>query len=107
MKKYTIIIVLLATVFSISTVSATTDTTKEVQKVSDQAVKKIEGKAIHEKACTRCHNSAVYTRTDRKITSLDALEKRVRGCNANTGANLFPQELKAVTEFLNSTYYKF
>ena len=107
MKKYTIIIVLLATVFSISTVSATTDTTKEVQKVSDQEVKKIEGKVIHEKACTRCHNSTVYTRTDRKITSLDALEKRVRGCNANTGANLFPQELKAVTEFLNSTYYKF
>ena len=107
MKKYTIIIVLLFAIFSANTVSAATDTTKEAQKVSGQAVKKIEGSVIHEKACTRCHNSSVYTRTDRKITSLDALEKRVRGCNANTGANLFPQELKAVTQFLNSAYYKF
>ena len=107
MKKYNIIIVALFTLYGITSLSAATDTAKVTQKVPDQAVTEIDGKAIHEKACTRCHNSAVYTRTDRKITSLDALEKRVRGCNANTGANLFPQELKAVTQFLNGAYYKF
>ena len=107
MKKYNIIILTLLTLCSITFLSAASGTVKETQKALDQVAEKTDGKAIHEKACTRCHNSSVYTRTGRKITSLDALEKRVRGCNANTGANLFPQELKAVTQFLNSAYYKF
>jgi len=107
MKKYNIVIVTLFTLCSITSISAASDMTKKTQEVSDHAAKKIEGKVIHEKACTRCHNSSVYSRADRKITSLDALKKRVQGCNANTGANLFPEELKAVTQFLNSTYYKF
>ena len=98
MKKYnTVKIFLLSTLAVVSLASGST-VSKDIQ---------TKGKALHEKACTKCHNSSVYTRADRKIKSLDSLEKRVRGCNSNTGANLFPEELKAVTKFLNSEYYKF
>lgn len=68
---------------------------------------KVDGKALHKESCSKCHDSSVYTKADRKIKSLDSLEKRVRGCDANIGSNLEPEELKAIATFLNSEYYKF
>ncbi len=57
--------------------------------------------------CTRCHDSGVYTRADRKISSLAALGKQVRICNIMTEANWFDDEIDEVVEYLNSAYYKF
>ena len=107
MKRYKIVIMLLLSVWTVVAASSANSIPKEIKKVSNSTATKMEGKALHEKACTKCHDSSVYTRANRKIKSLDSLEKRVRGCNANTGANLFPEELNAVSTFLNSEYYKF
>ncbi|SEA85350.1 MAG: hypothetical protein QJT81_05555 [Candidatus Thiothrix putei] len=65
------------------------------------------GQAIHDANCISCHDSGVYTRADRKMTSLDMLAGQVRRCDANLGTKLFDEDLDNVTAFLNETYYKF
>jgi mono/diheme cytochrome c family protein len=72
------------------------------------------GKALHDKACIRCHasmlggdGSRIYTRADRKIKTPQQLAARIAACNANTGAGWFPQDEENVAAYLNQQYYKF
>jgi cytochrome c2 len=72
------------------------------------------GKVLHDKSCTRCHidmfggdGSRIYTRTDRKTKTAQQLAARIAGCNANTGAGLFPDDEAHVGAWLNQQYYKF
>lgn len=65
------------------------------------------GKALHDANCISCHDSGVYTRADRKITSLEALAGQVRRCDANLGTQLFDEDMDKITAYLNETYYKF
>jgi cytochrome c553 len=57
--------------------------------------------------CTRCHDSGVYTRQDRRVTSLKGLDSQVRMCDANLGTGLFDDDIAAVVGYLNQNYYKF
>lgn len=66
-----------------------------------------EGESLHKKHCTRCHGSDVYTRTDHKAKSLDALGKQVRMCDSQLETQLFPEDMEKLTHYLNQTYYKF
>jgi len=66
-----------------------------------------EGKELNTDNCTKCHNTSVYTKEDRKVQTLEVLTKRVKGCNTKTGAGLDDEELEALTLFLNTEYYKF
>jgi cytochrome c5 len=66
-----------------------------------------EGKELNTDNCTKCHDTSVYTKTDRKVQTLEVLTKRVQACNSKTGAGLEEEELKALTLFLNTEYYKF
>ncbi len=63
--------------------------------------------SYHEAQCTRCHDSGVYTRSDRRINSFPALEAQVARCDANLATKLFPEDLSQLVEHLNSNYYKF
>lgn len=72
------------------------------------------GKALHDRACTRCHvamfgadGSAIYTRPDRIVKSVEGLEMRVAGCSKNTGAGFTPEQIQDVVKYLNDTFYKF
>lgn len=72
------------------------------------------GKKLHDAKCTGCHvqmhggdGSMIYTRKDRKISSLEGLIGRVELCNRQTQAGFSPEELHHVTSYLNQTYYKF
>jgi mono/diheme cytochrome c family protein len=65
------------------------------------------GKALLEERCTKCHDSSVYTRKDRFITSKEALAKQVNRCSINTGAQWFDEDIADVVDYLNATYYKF
>lgn len=65
------------------------------------------GEAIYNKSCTKCHSTSVHIKADRSVKSLASLKKRVAGCNRNVGANLNDEELASVSEYLNTTYYKF
>lgn len=65
------------------------------------------GSQLHDKHCTSCHDERVYTREDRRVTSLDALTKQVQRCELSLGLKWFDEDVDDVTNYLNTTYYKF
>jgi len=66
-----------------------------------------EAKAYHDGNCTRCHDTGVYTREDRRVRSYPMLEAQVARCDANLATKLFPDDLELLTDHLNTDYYKF
>ena len=72
------------------------------------------GKTLHDKSCISCHvsmtggdGSAIYSRLERKVKNPQQLQARIRTCNANVGANWFPDEENHVAAYLNLQYYHF
>ena len=65
------------------------------------------GKSLLQDNCVRCHDDSVYTREERRVTTLDSLHQQVQRCDANLGLKWFPEDINAVTEYLNTTFYKF
>jgi len=57
--------------------------------------------------CNQCHGTEVFTRNDRKVTSLAKLEAQVRRCDSNLNTNWFDDEIHDVTAHLNKQFYKF
>ena len=66
-----------------------------------------EARQLHQENCTRCHDTSVYTRADRKVDSPTALHKQVRMCEQNLGLTWFDEQVDAVTALLNGSFYKF
>ena len=65
------------------------------------------GKQLHDKQCMKCHDTSVYTRSDRFIKSREALAKQVNRCALNIGAQWFDEDKADVVQYLNETFYKF
>ncbi|HEY9198294.1 MAG TPA: cytochrome c [Gammaproteobacteria bacterium] len=65
------------------------------------------GQTLHDAHCLKCHDSGVYTRKDRRITSLDALRKQVARCELSLGLTWFDDQRDNVVQYLNNSYYKF
>lgn len=65
------------------------------------------GKTLHAANCVGCHQQEVYTRKDRRITSLDSLRGQVARCEANLNLKMFPEDIDAITDYLNASYYQF
>jgi cytochrome c553 len=65
------------------------------------------GKTLVQDNCTSCHDDGVYTRKDRKVTSLAGLGKQVRRCELSLGLQWFDDDVDDVVAYLNDTYYKF
>lgn len=71
------------------------------------------GRALSDRDCVACHRQkfgapeAIYTRTDRKVTSLAALRLQVARCNTELATQYFPDEEEQVTAYLNATHYRF
>lgn len=63
--------------------------------------------ALYEENCVKCHGSEVYTRSDRKVTTLDGLERQVQRCELALGLRWFDEEIADMTRFLNEKYYNF
>lgn len=61
----------------------------------------------HTANCSRCHDTSVYTRQDRKVRSYPMLETQVARCDANLATKLFPDDLERLTDYLNTEFYKF
>lgn len=67
----------------------------------------VNAQALVEQNCTSCHGPEVYTRSDRRVDSLDALHGQVRMCEQNLGLTWFDDQVDAVTALLNREYYQF
>ncbi|MGM0592970.1 MAG: c-type cytochrome [Pseudomonadota bacterium] len=72
------------------------------------------GRSLHQENCISCHASrfdnngaAIYTRADRRVNDRKALHAQVNRCKNNLGLSWFDDEVKAVADYLNATYYKF
>jgi len=65
------------------------------------------GKSLQQENCMRCHDDSIYTREERRVTTLAALQHQVQRCETNLNLTWFPEDVKAVTEYLNTTFYKF
>lgn len=72
------------------------------------------GENLHGANCVSCHASMVggngsilYTRADRRVTSLNQLVTQVNRCEATLGLRWFEEDVMAVVEYLNRNYYKF
>jgi mono/diheme cytochrome c family protein len=64
------------------------------------------GKALHDKNCVACHDTGMYTRANRRVESVAALEAQIRRCDANLGLKWFDSDVLDVVEYLNSNFYK-
>ena len=65
------------------------------------------GQALHEQHCLSCHDSGVYTRADRKVTSPEGLRKQVQRCELSLGLSWYDEDVDNVAYYLDQTYYKF
>jgi hypothetical protein len=71
------------------------------------------GKTLSEPKCVACHErrfgdaATIYSRSERRVHSPEQLLAQIRICNAELGANYFPEEEEHIAAFLNSQYYKF
>ncbi|HTS55536.1 MAG TPA: hypothetical protein VMH26_19875 [Burkholderiales bacterium] len=71
------------------------------------AADSVQGKKLHDANCTKCHNTSVYTRQERKIKSLAALNERVAACTHAAQVTLTDDEQKSIVQYLNEQFYKF
>lgn len=65
------------------------------------------GERLVDQQCTRCHGSEVYTRADRRVTTLPGLHKQVRRCEQMLGLTWFDEDVENTVEYLNQRFYKF
>ena len=71
------------------------------------AAAEFDASSYHDAKCMTCHGTEVYTRDNRRITSMTALEGQVARCDANLGTKLFPEDLALLVDHLNTNFYKF
>ncbi len=72
-----------------------------------QAGEDFHAEKFHQTNCTGCHDSKVYTRSNRRVNSFPRLESQVRMCDANLGKKLFEDDILSLTDYLNDNYYHF
>ena len=82
--------------------------------MASTSVMAIDGKVLHDAACLQCHASltadqpnSLYTRSDRKVESFVALQKRVKGCAVAADAKWSEQQRETVVHYLSTTFYHF
>ena len=71
-------------------------------------------KLVAASKCEACHvskvggdGSAIYTRKDRRVTSLAKLKTQVARCNTELNIGLFPEDEEQIVAYLNAAHYKF
>lgn len=65
------------------------------------------GKQLYDANCTKCHDSSVFTRKDRRVRSLDALKGQLDACGHAANINLTPGQKQDLVKYLNDQFYRF
>ncbi len=66
-----------------------------------------DGKRLHDANCTACHDTAVYTRKNHSVQSLNALKQRFEACSHMANKEFTPSEAQNVFKYLNDEFYQF
>ncbi len=79
-----------------------------------QAADAKRGAKLHDEQCVACHaarfgnnGNDIYTRENRRVTSLPGLQKQVNRCKNNLQIVWFDEDVADVVAHLNATFYKF
>ena len=54
-----------------------------------------------------CHDDGIYTRDERRVSTLDALRKQVKRCEFSLELQWFDEDINDVTVYLNESFYNF
>jgi len=72
------------------------------------------GEELHSNNCMSCHarmtggnGETLYTRSNRRVNSMEQLEAQVRRCESNLELKWFDEDIEAVVHYLNQNYYRF
>ncbi len=63
------------------------------------------GQMLYENHCQACHETWLHSRTDRRVSSLSELRKRVQGWSNHSELNWRNEDIDAVTDYLSRTFY--
>lgn len=66
-----------------------------------------EAASLHDRHCAGCHDTGVYTRPERKMTSRAGLYRQVQRCELALGLQWFDDEIAAMTDYLDEHFYRF
>jgi cytochrome c553 len=66
-----------------------------------------EGKRLHDASCTGCHDTAVYTRKNHSVRSLEGLKQQFESCSHMAKKEFSPAEAQNVIKYLNDKFYHF
>lgn len=66
-----------------------------------------QGQALHDKHCVACHDSGVYTRSNRRVQDIEKLTRQVNTCIKQIGLPLGNDQASHLVNYLNASFYKF
>jgi mono/diheme cytochrome c family protein len=66
-----------------------------------------EGKQLFDANCTKCHQTDIFTRDDRKVQSLDALKEQLVACSHAANVEFSASEMQDLLKYLNDQFYHF
>ena len=66
-----------------------------------------DSKELYNSHCTKCHNSEVMTRDDRRVKNYQQLHAQVRRCELNLGLQWFEDDIDNMSKYLNTHFYRF
>ena len=69
--------------------------------------REINGEWRDDVTCSTCHDPEFYTRAERRADRYRSLHTWVDSCNTTMSVQWFPDEVDAVTRYLNAEYYQF
>ena len=67
----------------------------------------VDGKRLHDANCIGCHDTAIYTRKDRLVRSLDELKQQLGGCGHMAKKEFSAIETQNIVKYLNDQFYQF
>lgn len=65
------------------------------------------GKRLHDANCLTCHDTSVYTRKDRLVQSMEALEHQLGGCSHMAQKQFSASQTQDIIKYLNNQFYHF
>jgi len=66
-----------------------------------------EGERLVVANCTSCHDTGVFTRTDHKMMSLDALRRQLASCGHGAKKEFSAEQTDSIVKYLNERFYHF
>jgi mono/diheme cytochrome c family protein len=65
------------------------------------------GQALYENHCQSCHTDWAHTRSERKVTSMGELHRRVAAWSIHSGLDWSDEDIGDVADYLEQNFYRF